>query len=248
MLRSLVILALLFGPGPGAKKDGRRGNALMRQDQFAEAADAYRSGLARFESAEPDGVRSGLLRNLAAALFRQDDFEGAQNAADAAYQLAPDAPAASLAAYNGGNAAFKAEELQPALDRFRQALLQDPSNANARFNYEFVKRRLQEQQDQQQNQDQQSDEQQDQENQDQQGDQNDEQQNQDQENQDPQNQDQQEQDQQQSQEQDQQPQQQDQLSQEEAQRILEALENDEEQLLRQVQKMKTRPRRVEKDW
>jgi Ca-activated chloride channel family protein len=40
----------------------------------------------------------------------------------------------------------------------------------------------------------------------------------------------------------------DQLSREEAERILQALENEEGQLLRQVQKMKVRARRVEKDW
>lgn len=38
------------------------------------------------------------------------------------------------------------------------------------------------------------------------------------------------------------------LSREEAERILQALENEEGQLLRQVQKMKVRARRVEKDW
>jgi hypothetical protein len=40
----------------------------------------------------------------------------------------------------------------------------------------------------------------------------------------------------------------DQLSEEEAERILQALANEEEQLLREVQKIKGRPRRVEKDW
>lgn len=40
----------------------------------------------------------------------------------------------------------------------------------------------------------------------------------------------------------------DQLTPEEAERILQALANEEEQLLREVQKVKGRPRRVEKDW
>lgn len=38
------------------------------------------------------------------------------------------------------------------------------------------------------------------------------------------------------------------LSKEQAERILQALENEEEKLLREVQKIKGRPRRVEKDW
>ncbi|NND71846.1 MAG: hypothetical protein HKN43_09715 [Rhodothermales bacterium] len=40
----------------------------------------------------------------------------------------------------------------------------------------------------------------------------------------------------------------DQLSKEQAERILQALENEEAKLLREVQKIKGRPRRVEKDW
>lgn len=40
----------------------------------------------------------------------------------------------------------------------------------------------------------------------------------------------------------------DQLSRAQAIRILQALQNEEEQLLREVQKIKGRPRRVEKDW
>jgi hypothetical protein len=38
------------------------------------------------------------------------------------------------------------------------------------------------------------------------------------------------------------------LSREQAERILQALEGQEKQLLREVQKREARPRRVEKDW
>ncbi|MBO6779515.1 MAG: tetratricopeptide repeat protein [Rhodothermales bacterium] len=240
----LIIIALILGLfGPDDKKEGRKGNALMRQDLFEEAAAAYRQGLAGFNTAEPDAVHSGLINNLGAALFRQGDFEGALNAFDGAVALATSSDAAAASVYNSGGAAFRAEALEESLARYRQALLQNPGNEDARFNYEFVKRRLEEQQ---QNQDQQ------QQNQDQNQDQQDENQDQQDQNQDQQdeNQDQQDQQQDQNQQQDQQqqPQNPEELSQEEAQRILEALENEEQQLLRQVQKMKTRPRRVEKDW
>lgn len=246
MIRTLLIVALLFGIGPGDKKKGRQGNSLMRQERFEEAAAAYREALADFETAEPDAVHSGLLNNLGAALYRQGDFEGAQNAFEAALALAPEDAAGSAAAYNSGGAAYRSEDLEGALARYRQALLEDPSNEDARFNYEFVRRQL-EQQENENESEQQDDQNQDQE-QDQDGEQNQDQ-NEDQQDQQDQEQENQDQQDQQDQPQDQQPQEpQDELSQEEAQRILEALENEEEQLLRQVQKMKTRPRRVEKDW
>ena len=152
------------------------------------------------------------------------------------------------------------EGLQGALEHYKRAMLADPENEDAKFNYEFVKRQLENQdqnQDQQEQQDQNNQDQQNNENQDQQ------QQNQDQQNQE-QNQDQQQQQNQDSQQQEenqeqQQQQQQNQqqqqpppdpnkLSKEEAERILQALQNEEEELLREVMKSQSRPKKVEKDW
>ncbi|MFT5142212.1 MAG: Ca-activated chloride channel family protein [Rhodothermales bacterium] len=249
MIRLIIILSMLLGAGPGDKKSGRRGNALMRQERFEDASAAYREGLAGLNAAEPDATHSGLLNNLGASLHRQGDFEGALNAFDAAVALAPEAASASRAAYNGGGASFRAEDLEAALGHYRQALLQDPGNEDARFNYEFVRRQMQEQenqnQDEQQEQDDENKEESEDQNQDGEPNEDQDEEQQDQEQNQDQNQDESDE---QSDEQQQPPEQQDQLSQEEAERILEALENEEEQLLRQVQKMKTRPRRVEKDW
>jgi hypothetical protein len=111
--------------------------------------------------------------------------------------------------------------LNQSLADFKGALIKNPYNEQARYNYELVKKLLQQQQEQQnqdqQNQDQQNQDQQnqDQQNQDQQNQeqQNQEQQNQDQQNQDQQNQDQQNQDQQDQDQQDQDQQDQDQQDQ-----------------------------------
>jgi Ca-activated chloride channel family protein len=248
-LIALIMAALLFGPGDG-KKNGRKGNALYGQEQYAEAAAAYQEGIRSVQEGGPGAVHSGLLNNLGAALYRSGEHEQAGVAFSSAATMALAPEDLVRASYNAGNAAFQAQQLEQSLEHYRRALLTDPSNQDAKFNYEFVKRRLQEQQQQQQDQ-------QDQQNQDNQDQQDQQQQDgeQDQENQDQQqqqqNQDSDGQENQEQQQQEQQPQEREdpeQLSQEEAQRILQALENEEEQLLRQVQKMKTRPRRVEKDW
>lgn len=128
-------------------------------------------------------------------------------------------PLAARAAYNLGNALRDQSDLPGAIDAYRQALRQDPSLADAKFNLELARKLLeQQQQDQQNQQDQPSDDQQeqgDQEQQDQQnqdGEQDQEQQDQDQDQQDQdqqqQDQDQEQQDQQDQQQQDQQDQQQ----------------------------------------
>lgn len=250
MVRTLLYILIsmvLFGPGDGKKK-GRKGNALYEKELYEEAVEEYRLGLMAMADAGPGPIHAGLLNNLGASLYRTGNMEEAGKAFAAAVQMASSENEIARGSYNAGNAAASNKQLEAALAHYRQSLLADPSNQDAKFNYEFVKRKLDEQQQQQQDQKQDQDQNQnnDQENQDQQ------QQDQEQENQDQQQQQDQQQENQDQQQQDQQQQQEQpdptKLSQEEAQRILEALENEEEQLLRQVQKMKTRPRRVEKDW
>ena len=244
----ILLAFLMAGPGDGKKK-GRQGNALYTQEQYEEAAAKYREGIVSVQEDGPGAVHSRLLNNLGAALYRSGDAEQASIAFSSAASMALGTEDLVRASYNAGNAAYRTQQLEQSLEHYRRALLNDPSNQDAKFNYEFVKRQLEEQQDNQQ--DQENQENQDQQNQDGEQNENNEQQ-QDEQEQNSQDQgDQQEQEQEQDQQQQQQQQDRDdptQLSEEEAQRILQALENEEEQLLRQVQKMKTRPRRVEKDW
>lgn len=214
---------------------------MYQSEMYLEAGLLFQEALADIQSDGSGGVHAGLLNNLGAALFRQGEFEKAASAFSGSMRMASSLPDAVRAGYNAGNAAAMQQELEAALDNYQMALLADPDNEDAKYNYEFVKRQLEEQQQQQsdeQNEDQEQSQDQDQQNDDQNKEQN----------QDPDQQ--QEQEQQQNQDPSEQEQQQnpEELSAEEAQRILQALENEEKQLLRQVQKMKARPRRVEKDW
>lgn len=255
VLTILFLLPLLAGDGD---KEGRRGNEFYAQQQYQLAIEAYDRGLASLSDEAPRLLRYGLLNNLGAALLQSGDAQAAGETFARALDAAPAAADVARTSYNAGNASFATQDLETALGHFRQSLLADPNNEDAKFNYEFVKRRLQEQQEQQQqNQQQDGDEQ----NQDQQGDQQQEggDQNQEQEQQEQEQeqqegasqQDQQESPSEQEEEREQQAQQQrspDELSNEQAERILQALQNEEEQLLRQVQRPKSRPRQVEKDW
>ena len=142
--------------GPGdAKKKGRRGNALYSQEEFSQAASTYRDGVLEIQENGPGSVHSGLLNNLGASLFRQGDYEQAASAFASSHRMAQDLNGLVRANYNAGNAAVMQEELESALELYKSALLSDPDNENAKFNYEFVKRQLEEQQEQQQEQDQQ---------------------------------------------------------------------------------------------
>ncbi len=267
--RILIAVALLVGLFADGRSDGRRGNEAYEKGDFEAAARAYQEGLgAAAESGDPR-LMFGLSNNLGAAQYRLQNPQQALEVFSSAAAGAPDAASRALANYNAGNAAFQSQDLQRALQHYRQALLDNPQDLNAKYNFEFVKRQLQEQsgggQQQQQN-DQEQQQQQNQQNgggeqnQDQQN-QNDEQEQQEGQ-QDPQN-DQGEQQPEQdgeSQPQDAEPSEEDpeqqgapreqrtDLSRDQAERILQALENEEAELLREVQRMDAPPRRVEKDW
>ncbi|MEM6647708.1 MAG: tetratricopeptide repeat protein [Bacteroidota bacterium] len=266
----LIVLALGWLADDGAKQ-GREGNALYEKSDYAAAAAAYQAGLAALPADGDFAVRQSLYNNLGAALYRQGNYEEARDALDQAVGLAQSLPELARSAYNAGNTAFQQEDLEGALGYYEESMLADPANVDAKFNYEFVKRQLEEQQqngdggqdeqnqDPQQQEDGENNDEQDQQQQD------DQQQEQDGE-QEQQDQQQQQDDQQQEQDGEQQPQPDDgqqgeqnqqqqpspadptKLSKEQAERILQALGNEEQELLREVQKMNVPPRRVEKDW
>ena len=208
------------------------GNKLYRQERYADAEVAYRKAL------EIDAMNEIAQFNLAAALLRQGTATGEneKQASQILGKLATDAEDMSIAErayYNLGNISFNGQDYAKSIEMYKNALRRNPDNDKARENLRLAQKRLEEQQNQDQNQDQNKDQNQDQnkdQNQDQNKDQNkDQNQNQDQnkdQNQD-QNQDQQQQ-QQQPQDQQQQPQQrQSGISKENAEKILKAMENEE---------------------
>lgn len=93
--------------------------------------------------------------NLGTGFYQKGQYDQAikawQSTLDSKKQPAP-----SQTWYNIGNAYYQKQEWQNALKAYKQSLLADPKNQNARYNYELVKRQLQQnQQQQQQNQQQQ---------------------------------------------------------------------------------------------
>lgn len=267
-VRILSILLLVTFLASDGEKDGRRGNELYDQGQFDLAAEAFESGIASLSQNAPALLRYGLLNNLGAALLKAGEAETSGEAFARALESAPGAADIARTSYNAGNASFGANDLETALAHYRRSLIAEPDNEDAKFNYEFVKRQLEQQQEQQQqdgrqDEDQESDEQEQEDGEQEPEGGDEEQQGGDQEQQEREQgqngQDEQDQgggdegrdelEQEESRESEGQPQPApNALSAEEAERILQALQNEEEQLLRQVQRPNSPARQVEKDW
>jgi len=241
----LIFLVLLADVTIDGTRKGREGNKKYYSEDYQNAEQSFIKGLEGLSASEKSRTSSGLYNNLGCALNKQKKFEEAADVLQKAISTASSAEESSRAHFNSGNNLVQMQQLDAALDMYKEALLADPKNEAARFNYEFVKRLKNEQQEQNSGQNQQEQENQDQQqNQDQQNQQN---QNQNQ-NQQEQNQDQQQGENEDQNDQQEQPQNPNQMSQEEAQRILQKLQSDEKELLKQSKKVKGTGKKSKKDW
>lgn len=139
LLGALVLLTAFPDGGPG---DGREGNRHYEREAYEDAVAAYRRGLSRYGEPTTDAVYWGLQHNLGSALHQLTQYADAGTAFAEALRHAPSDPDFARSAYNAGNTAYAQEDRDAALAFYRRALLADPTNADARYNYEFVKRAL----------------------------------------------------------------------------------------------------------
>ena len=241
-----VAVTLLFGAVAasaqyGPDKSGvRKGNRAFDKKKWQVADLQYRRALLA------DSTSFAGNYNLAGALYRQEDYDGAAKSLEKVKGQAEGSAHASDYWYNVGDAALQKKDWQAAVDAFKKSLILAPDDLDAKENYIYAKLMLKNQQDQQnqQNQDQQN---QDQQNQDQNQDQQNQDQNQDQQDQ---NQDQQNQDRNQDQ-QNQDQQEQPQISQQQAQQILQAIQAREKETQDKVNKEKAaalKARQKDKNW
>lgn len=233
------------------RREVRKGNRDFKKENYREADIEYRKALVK------DSLSVAANYNLANTLFRLDDMDQAAKVMDQIKEVAPVTEYAADYYYNVGDIAIASRNWQAAVDAFKQALLRNPGDLDAKENYIYAKKMLEnQQQQQQQNQDNQN---QDNQNQDQNQDQND--QNQDDQNKDQndkndqdqknddQNQDKQDQnqDQQQHQHQGQQPK----ITPQAAQQMLQAIQAKEKETQEKVNKEKAKAlnsRQKEKNW
>ena len=156
MKRILYILFVLLGLGVTLemqaqvdRKDVRRGNRDFKKENWREAEIDYRKALVK------DSLSVAANYNLASTLYREGDFEQARKVMETVKDVAPASASAADYFYNLGDAAIACEDWQAAVDAFKESLLRNPGDLDAKENYIYAKKKLEDQQNQQnQNQDQ----------------------------------------------------------------------------------------------
>ena len=227
------MLACLALPSIAAAQPGRgavdAGNRLYDEGRYEEAHEQYLEALRQ----APDSPIVPF--NDGNALYRTEELQRARESYRRAVESGDPAIEAQ-AWYNLGNALYKQQQLEPALEAYKEALRRNPADTDAKHNFEVT---LEQQQQQQESDDQQDENDEGRDQQDQQDPQQSEQeQNQEQQDQ-PEDQEppeqQQDQPQEQQQENAEQPPPPGALSREEAERLLQAIDEDPSQIQRQRQ-------------
>ena len=156
MNRLLYILIFLLTAGLADvsaqvdKREVRRGNRDFKKENFKEAELDYFRGLAK------DSLSFAANYNMANTLYRQENYDQALKHLEKIAEMAADSPVAADYYYNLGNVAMAKEDYQKAVDAYKQSLLRNPTDLEAKENYIYAKEKLKQQQNQQNQQDQQN--------------------------------------------------------------------------------------------
>lgn len=150
MHRLLYILCLFAFLGASAQRmpersQVRKGNRHYHKGDYKPAIERYTQAL----SYAPES--SEALYDLGNALYKAELFDKAEQTMirAAADTLRSDTERAE-AFYNLGNARFKQQKYKEALESYRRAMLLDPADMEAKYNYAYTKKLLEDNQNQNQ--------------------------------------------------------------------------------------------------
>ena len=128
------------------KKDVRRGNRDFRKENYREADIDYRKALLK------DSTSVAANYNLASVLYRQGDMQQAATTLDRIKETAPATESSADYWYNRGDVALGMKDYQTAVDAFAKSLMIRPEDMEAKENFIYAKKMLENQQNQDQNQ------------------------------------------------------------------------------------------------
>ncbi len=238
---ALLLALLCFGGSlfaQGERKFIRQGNREFQKEKYSESEISYR------RAADKNKSSADAVFNTGDALYKQEKYEDAGKQFTESHRMNEDREKKATSMYNLGNSFLKSGKLKESIDAYKNSLRLDPGNMEAKYNLAFAQDRLKEQEQQQQ-------QQQNQQNQDQNKDQKNQDQDQNKDQDQDQNQDKKD-DQKDNENQDQQQQneQQQSMSREDAERLLNAIANDEKEVQEKVKEAKAAKQRVKtlKNW
>ncbi|RYD59302.1 MAG: tetratricopeptide repeat protein [Sphingobacteriales bacterium] len=134
MIRSIITLLMVSVSilATAQKKELKKGNNLYEKGNYQEATKAYQEAIAK----DPKNVTG--MHNMGNALYQQKQYEAARKVMGATTQVAPDKNSKSAASYNIGNTYMQERKWEDAVKAYKQALRNNPQDPDAKYNLSYA--------------------------------------------------------------------------------------------------------------
>lgn len=118
------------------RKEVRAGNRQYKKGNWQNAEIEYRKAQAKDSTSFAAGY------NLAGALYREGNFDEAAKTLDGLKEIAPASGRAADYFYNQGNVAVRKKDWKAAVEAYKQSILLNPEDLEAKENYAYAKQML----------------------------------------------------------------------------------------------------------
>ncbi|MBR6054181.1 MAG: tetratricopeptide repeat protein, partial [Bacteroidales bacterium] len=147
-LLTVIALALVAftASAQADRHEVRQGNRLFKAGKFEAADISYRKAQLKDSTSFAAGY------NLANALYREGNYDEAGKQLSKLSSKAKGRPDEASFWFNAGDVAIQKKDWKTAVDAFHASLLLNPSDIDAKENYLYAKKMLENQQQEEQNQ------------------------------------------------------------------------------------------------
>ncbi|EHQ30169.1 tetratricopeptide repeat protein [Mucilaginibacter paludis] len=124
------------------KGDIRKGNQLYQQQKYKEAEESYRNSVAKKDQSVEGNF------NLGDALYKQKNYKDAQTQFSKIAASSNDKNVVAKAYHNLGNSLLESKKLEESIDAYKKSLINNPKDDQTRYNLAYAQKMLQKQKDQ----------------------------------------------------------------------------------------------------
>jgi Ca-activated chloride channel family protein len=144
-MKQLIVMVYLVLQGgvvfaQKEKKDIHNGNQLYQQQKYVEAEASYRKSVEKTKASVAGNF------NLGDALYKQKKFD---NAAQKFTEIATTADSKAIKAqayHNLGNSLLEAKKLEESIEAYKKSLMNNPKDDHTRYNLAYAQDKLKQQQ------------------------------------------------------------------------------------------------------
>jgi tetratricopeptide (TPR) repeat protein len=139
----IVICILLQGFASYAQKEKKyihQGNELYRQQKYAEAEASYRKSVEKSK----ESVQGNF--NLGDALFKQKKFDNAAQKFTDIASSSDNKGVKAQAYHNLGNSLLESKKLEESIEAYKKSLMNNPKDDETRYNLAYAMEKLKQQQ------------------------------------------------------------------------------------------------------